>query len=249
VYWLADGHYRVRAAREAMSAGGTQTIRAEVHHGSKREAFLYAAGANIHGQSLSSAEKRRVVQRLLTDPEWQLWSDRQIARHTGTSHVFVGKVRKALGWEDDLSGNGFQIVSATRTVKRGISIYEMDTTNIGYAAGTPSASFPLDGQDSAGGEGLEAVITKGLDKLKNAWKAASPPARRSFREWVATQPLEDLAFVAASESTKRYSTVIANACRTTALLNRATQHWYTGSARKRVIAVYPGHQVSECHVE
>jgi mttA/Hcf106 family len=32
-------------------------------------------------------------------------------------------------------------------------------------------------------------------------------------------------------------------------LNRATQHWYTGSARKRVIAVYPGHQVSECHVE
>ena len=32
-------------------------------------------------------------------------------------------------------------------------------------------------------------------------------------------------------------------------LNRATQHWYTGSARKRVIAVYPGHQVSACHVE
>ena len=33
------------------------------------------------------------------------------------------------------------------------------------------------------------------------------------------------------------------------VLNRATQHWYTGSARKRVIAVYPRHQVSECHVE
>jgi ABC-type nitrate/sulfonate/bicarbonate transport system substrate-binding protein len=32
-------------------------------------------------------------------------------------------------------------------------------------------------------------------------------------------------------------------------LNRATQHWYTGSTRKRVIAVRPGHQVYESCVE
>jgi alkylated DNA repair dioxygenase AlkB len=203
VYWVADGHYRVRAAREALTAGRPQTIRAEVHHGSKRDAFLYAAGANIHGQSLSSAEKRRVVQRLLNDPEWQRWGDRQIARHTGTSHVFVGGVRKGLDLEVSLSGNNLQIAPATRTVQRGNSTYQMDTANIGHAAG---------------GEGMEAVVTKGLDRLKNAWKAASPPARRSFRKWVDTQPLEDLAFGATSEKTKRYSTVIANVCRPIALL-------------------------------
>jgi hypothetical protein len=33
------------------------------------------------------------------------------------------------------------------------------------------------------------------------------------------------------------------------LLNRATQHWHTGSARKRVIAVCPGHRVYESRVE
>ena len=32
-------------------------------------------------------------------------------------------------------------------------------------------------------------------------------------------------------------------------LNRATQHWHTGSARKRVIAVCPGHRVSESRVK
>jgi hypothetical protein len=199
VNWLADGFYRYRAASEA----GLREIRAEVREGNKRLAFLYAAGANNHGQSLSSAEKRRVVQRLLTDPEWRQWSDRQIARHTGTSHVFVGDVRKALDLEASLSGNDLQIAPATRTVQRGTTTYDMDTANIGHAVG---------------GEGMEVVVTKGLDRLKNAWRAASPPARRSFREWVATQPLEDLAVVDSSKQTRRYSAVIANACRPTALL-------------------------------
>jgi hypothetical protein len=34
-----------------------------------------------------------------------------------------------------------------------------------------------------------------------------------------------------------------------AALNRATQRWYTGSTRKHVIAVCPGHQVYESRVE
>ena len=199
-YWLADGHYRVRAARDAMSSGGPREIRAEIHRGSKRDAFLYAAQANKHGLSLTSAEKRRVVERLLTDPEWQLWSDRQIGRHTGTSHVFVGDVRKTLDLEAGVSGNGLQIAPATRTVKRGNAIYDMDTANIGHAGGG------------------EAGVTKGLYRLMNAWKAASLSARRSFREWVDTQPLEDLAVVDSSKQTRRYSAVIANACRPTALL-------------------------------
>src|SRR5207253_1306448 len=75
VYWLADGFYRIRAARDVLSTAGPRAIHAEVHRGTKRDAILYAAGANKHGQSLTSAEKRRVVQRLLTDPQWRLWSD------------------------------------------------------------------------------------------------------------------------------------------------------------------------------
>jgi|RhiMetdeSRZDD1v2_1073273.scaffolds.fasta_scaffold09099_14 DNA oxidative demethylase len=203
VYWLADGHYRLKAARDALSSAGPSEIRAEVHQGSKRDAILYAAGANKHGQSLTSAEKRRVVERLLIDPEWRHWSDRQIARHTGTSHVFVGDVRKALDLEAALSGNGFQIINPTRTVQRGDTTYQMRTANIGHPASAPSTD---------GGEGMEVVITKGLDQLKNAWKKASPPARRTFREWVAAQPLEDLAVGNSSEKTKRFSDVIANVC-------------------------------------
>ena len=198
VYWLADGHYRYRAALEA----GHRKIRAEVREGTKRDAILYAAGANKHGQTLSSAEKRWVVERLLTDDEWRQWSDREIARHTGTSHVFVGDVRKALELEAPRSGNGLQIASTTRTVKRGDTTYQMDTANIGHVAG---------------GDGMEVVVTKGLDKLKNAWQAASPPARRSFREWVVTQPLEDLPVGVLSEKTKRFNDVIAQACLPAAL--------------------------------
>jgi alkylated DNA repair dioxygenase AlkB len=150
-----------------------------------------------------------VVQRLLQDLEWQRWGDREIARRTGTSHVFVSKVRHELAQDAALSGNGYQIVSPTRTVQRGKSIYPMDTAKIGQAA---SASTLVDG------EWMEPVVTKGLDKLQNAWRAASPPARRAFRDWVATQPLEDLAFVAASEKTKRYNAVIADVCSPIALL-------------------------------
>jgi DNA oxidative demethylase len=88
-------------------------------------------------------------------------------------------------------------------VQRGKSIYPMATGKIGKAASTPSL---IDG------EGMEPVVTQGLDKLKNAWRAASYPARRSFREWVNAQPVDDLYVVAPSEQTMRYNDVIAQAC-------------------------------------
>ena len=57
--WLADGHYRVKAARAALSSReGPRTLPAEVHAGTKRDAILYAAGANAkHGQPLTSHER------------------------------------------------------------------------------------------------------------------------------------------------------------------------------------------------
>jgi alkylated DNA repair dioxygenase AlkB len=200
VYWVADGHRRLKAARDALSIAGPRAIRAEVHRGSKRDAILYAAGANKHGVSLSSAEKRRVVERLLNDPEWRQWSDRKIARHTGTSNAFVSNVHKQLKHETS-SVYGEQITGSTRTVKRGKSIYPMNTANIGHAASAADS-----------GAGMEPVETKGLDRLMSAWNVASLPARRSFRDWVAMQPLEDLPLVASSEKTRRFSELIAHTC-------------------------------------
>jgi len=67
-YWLADGFYRVKVAREAMGTGAPHTIRAEVRKGTKRNAILCAVTANAkHGLPLTAAEKRGVVERLLQD--------------------------------------------------------------------------------------------------------------------------------------------------------------------------------------
>ena len=43
-YWLADGFHRVAARRQA----GIRHIEAEIREGTKRDAVLYAAGANAH---------------------------------------------------------------------------------------------------------------------------------------------------------------------------------------------------------
>src|SRR5215813_8125511 len=90
--YLADGFHRVAAAKRI----GVEALPAEIRIGTKREALLYACGANKHGQPLSNADKQRVVRHLLEDAEWGQWSDREIARHCGVSHVFVAKRRKAL---------------------------------------------------------------------------------------------------------------------------------------------------------
>lgn len=62
-----------------------------------RLALLTAAGSNsAHGAPRSDADKRNAVDRLLGDPEWAQWSDREIARRAGVSAPFVGARRQAL---------------------------------------------------------------------------------------------------------------------------------------------------------
>ncbi len=92
-YWLADGFHRVFAARQA----GLPTIAAEIHPGTQRNAILYAVGANAkHGLRRSNADKRNAVMRLLSDPEWRLWSNREIARRCHVDEGLVRKVRKGV---------------------------------------------------------------------------------------------------------------------------------------------------------
>jgi hypothetical protein len=116
-YWLADGFHRASAAREAELL----EIAVDVEPGTKRDAILYACASNIHGKVRSNDDKRRAVIRMLKDDEWQHWSDRKIAMHCAISEVTVAKYRR------ELSPKFLEI----RTVTRGDSTYEMDTSDIG----------------------------------------------------------------------------------------------------------------------
>lgn len=92
--WLADGFHRAEAHR----LEGRDQILAEVRKGSKRDAILYAIGANSEPGVLrrTTADKRRAVKMLLADPEWARWSDRTIAQRVGVSPTTVGTVRNEL---------------------------------------------------------------------------------------------------------------------------------------------------------
>jgi hypothetical protein len=93
-YWLADGFHRYFAARRAKSPG----FKCNIHEGTQRDAILFSYGANkTHGLQRTAATKRRIVTNMLTDIEWQDWSDRQIAEWCGVSHTFVSALRKELG--------------------------------------------------------------------------------------------------------------------------------------------------------
>lgn len=93
VYWLADGFHRVTAAFEA----GLETILANVRTGKKRDAILFACGANSsHGLKRTNADKRRAVETLLSDSEWVKWSDNRIAEAVGVSVPFVTGIRNEL---------------------------------------------------------------------------------------------------------------------------------------------------------
>ncbi|MEK6216639.1 MAG: ParB/RepB/Spo0J family partition protein, partial [Boseongicola sp.] len=95
-YWLGDGFHRF----EAHQSAGLTEINAEIRDGDLRDAMLFAAGANAdHGLRRTQADKRNAILALLADPEWRDWSDKEIARRTGTSDKTVAKVRRELNGE------------------------------------------------------------------------------------------------------------------------------------------------------
>lgn len=63
-YWLADGFHRVRAKKLI----GGRKILTEVVRGTRRDAILYAAGANtMHGLQRTNADKLRLAERSFYD--------------------------------------------------------------------------------------------------------------------------------------------------------------------------------------
>lgn len=120
-YWLADGFHRVNAALRA----GVVLLTVDVRQGSQRDAILYSAGVNAtHGLRRTNDDKRRAVTRLLSDPEWSQWSDREIARRCAVNHHLVADIRAHLG----------ELPDSGRRVTRGGTEYTMQTVNIGAPA-------------------------------------------------------------------------------------------------------------------
>jgi ParB-like nuclease domain len=112
VFWLADGRHRVAAARLA----GRAEVEADVRMGGERDALLFAVAATTtHGLPRSNADKRRGVTLMVTDPEWQQWSDNEIGRAAAVSPGLVRKVR------GELSSHGAEMRWAVRNGKPVIS--------------------------------------------------------------------------------------------------------------------------------
>ena len=129
---LADGHHRRAAAKVA----DLKKIPAIVKRGDRRDALLYAAGANhSHGLRLTNHDKLNIVTVLLADPEWLKLSDRNLAELAHVSPNFVGKIRKA--------AHGAQSAK-TRTGKDGRKV---NVAKIGKRAKPAPAKAPAADED------------------------------------------------------------------------------------------------------
>jgi predicted RNase H-like nuclease (RuvC/YqgF family) len=92
-YWLADGFHRYFATKKNKG----KTINADVQVGTQEEAILFSFTANSNrGLRMTSADKRNIVIRMLTNKTWGGWTDAAIARHVGITGMTVGRIRKGL---------------------------------------------------------------------------------------------------------------------------------------------------------
>jgi hypothetical protein len=96
-YYIGDGWHRVLAWRDTTIS----CIPALVHNGDRRDAMLFAIGAN-KGLRRTNEDKRRAVSLLLADSEWSQWSTREIAAHCGVSHQLVANMRNELSTVDSV---------------------------------------------------------------------------------------------------------------------------------------------------
>ncbi len=124
-YYVVDGFHRLQATRKV----GRESIHAEIHQGTVRDAIIFAAGTNTrHGIQRTNADKKQVVQRLLDDAEWVQWSNVAIANACQVSEHLVRSLR-------DLSSPGAKIPKE-RKVKRKDTTYTVNTENIGKSETT-----------------------------------------------------------------------------------------------------------------
>lgn len=121
-YWLADGFHRLAAA---LRARPSEPLETEVIQGTQSDAQWYSFSVNqTHGLRRTNEDKARAVKAALQHPRGASQSDREIGSHVGVTHPTVAKYRSELA----ASGKFFQM--RNRTVTRGETTYQQDTTNI-----------------------------------------------------------------------------------------------------------------------
>lgn len=126
-YWLADGFHRYHATKQLCK----ETIEAEVKQGTRRDAILHSVGANAtHGLRRTNADKRRSVETLLRDSEWNNWSNREIARRCGVAESSVRNIRENFTAQFAQSEPHQPSGERTYITKHG-TVATMNTSNIG----------------------------------------------------------------------------------------------------------------------
>lgn len=187
-HWLADGFHRV-AAHEA---AGASEIDADIRAGTRRDAVLFACGANAtHGLRRTTDDKRRAVILLLSDPEWRDWSDREIARRAHVGHPLVADLRRLTG--SSSSERSF-------TTKHG-TVSTMDTAAIGKRQADLATlrSVPV--------EALHQLVSERHRAKQDAKKAKREARERELGERIAGG---NAALVAAGESGLRFPVILAD---------------------------------------
>lgn len=151
-YWLADGFHRVAAHRHILKP----MIVADVRQGTRREAVLYAVGANAsHGLRRTRADVQRAIDTLLRDEEWGKWNNSEIARRVGCNDKTVAAARERLSSEIP------NIANTPRLVERGGATYEQ------------AARKPVVTDAVADVEADNEAMIRSLLKKAEAWEVGS----------------------------------------------------------------------------
>jgi len=94
--WLADGFHRYFACMRI----GASEINALVKQGTVIDARIYSFSANgDRGLSLTAADVRANIIKMLSMEETKSWTDTQIAKHVRSSSMTVGRIRASMGEE------------------------------------------------------------------------------------------------------------------------------------------------------
>lgn len=171
-YWLWDGNHTMLAHTEA----GRKTMRVEVEDGTKREAILRAAAANEDARGLprTNEDKRQAVLTLLRDPEWQQWSDREIARTCKVSQPFVSDMR-VVAEPSENAGRFATVKRSARKFRRGgktirQSVPDRSPLKDALSAAARLLDKALSALDGTGAKRAIGVVQRAQDALKSDTK-------------------------------------------------------------------------------
>lgn len=187
-HWLADGFHRV-AAHEAAEF---EEIAAEIRPGTRRDAVLFACGANAtHGLRRTSEDKRRAVLLLLGDAEWGQWSDREIARRANVGHPLVAELRRLTGSSSS---------ERTFRTKHG-TVATMDTAALGKRAADMATlrAMPVDA--------LHQLVSEQHRARQEQKKARRDEREQALGERIAGA---NAALLAAGAAGKRFGVIYAD---------------------------------------